>query len=185
MKKNVMLYVALTLSVVFLLYLVAVGYSNSATAGQGWSFLFMKTNKAGHLVISWAMGVSYLIGFIIAGIGWQKEYKKRVKADRDIAGLKTKLGAVEQEKDFYAKKVSILESGINSTAPVDGKKPAPAKKLNKSSMKSIVILLVVLLLTGIALFGWWQFHYQQKKSTVEADAQNTSEIVTKKPAQNN
>ncbi len=151
---------AVILFIIFVGYVIAVVFVNNSnllwTASSGNFQLILRffiTNKvytsAVSVLTGWGYTVvlSYVLGSIIAGIGWSKERKKRIKAEGQANGLKGKLSKVENERDFYKKKYEILEKGINSSAPPADKKPA-GKGKPKSKKSSMIALLIALLVGG-------------------------------------
>ncbi len=159
------------LFLLFVGYITAVVFVNNSnlswTASNGNFQLILKlffTEKSYSspvsVLIGWGATVvlSYVLGFIVAGVGWSKERKKRMQAEGQANGLKGKLGKIENERDFYKKKYEILEKGINSSAPPADKKPGgKGKPQNKKS--PLIALLIALLVGGAVCY---QLFYANK-----------------------
>ncbi len=161
-KFNYYLIFAFIILVLFLGYIAGVVFANKSnlsweTANGNFHLaltLWKNVNKIYtspvSVLTSWgnAIMLSYCLGFVIAGIGWFLEWRKRTQAEKQEKTLKNKLDKLENEKNFYKKKYEILEKGINSSAPPEDKKASKKAKENKTTMY-ILVFIMVLVVTGL------------------------------------
>ncbi len=195
-KFNNYFTLTVVLFLIFVGYITAVVFVNNSnlswTASNG-NFQFIlnlffmdkKYTSAVSVLIGWGATVvlSYVLGFIIAGVGWSKERKKRIQAEGQAKGLKGKLSKIENERDFYKKKYEILEKGINSSAPPADKKPNAKGGKPKSKNSSLIALLIVLLVGGIVVYQTQSSNKHKKESEAQKNEQSKNMIdeVTGKP----
>ncbi len=154
---------ALILSVVFLLYVLVFDFINAKGTQinlHKLNFLFFVKEYESLILLldslSIFIALSYVISAVIFGIGWYKEREKRIAAEKKAVGLEGALKKANQEKDFYKKKVDILEGGINSSAPPADKKQGKQGK-KPSKVRNIIILVLFVLLGALLFYGlYWK-----------------------------
>ncbi len=173
------------LFVIFLIYICDVIYfHNDSIAKTNIQFIVdlwftqKEYESIGDLLVSWGWSVviSYIFGFLIAGLGWNTERKKRKQAEGQANGLKGKLSKVENERDFYKKKYEILEKGINSSATAEDKKPnnKGKPKNKKTSVTSIIVFVVIVVVGGMVIFKTRHSdNHQQVNEPSEQQTNNT------------